>query len=292
MKITKFLLAALAVIGLTSCLDSDGNEQTRTDNLVQVFNLVEDTQSGKTQVVNGVSYTMEFNFTKQTINFAINGLQLSPTSPAYTLSAMNVKYEFNTKGEVLFTIPNMNNGVCTITNLKFRYRERSTGLQFIPVYDITYTVNGTYNVRAVQTSTFFFGETKTSIIGTEDLFTTDKTYYCVVFEPTSVKDGKVLTRLFMYNAKFAPKMPAMNLMLMELYSEMTKDGFTVDAPMAKVYTGSPQNPKEEPDYIVTNFTMEGDYANSVKFDYTAAGRFKSSAECGLDFTPGLLESLN
>lgn len=288
MKITKILLAALAAIGLTSCLDSDGNDQTSTDNLYQVFNLVQDTQTGDIEVIPAVSYTMEFNFTKSTVNFAITGLQVSHSSPAYNVAEMNVKYSLNEKGEVVFNIPSMTNGVCTVTDLRFRYRMRNMGVNNIPVYDITYTVNNNYKVRAVQTATYYFGETETSILGTESVYTTDKTFYCVVFDPTSVKDGKMLTRLLMYNAKFAPKMPEMNLMLLDLYAELDLRGYTVEQDEAKVYTGSPQNPKEEPDYLVTGFTMSGSYANGVEFDYTSAGRFKSSAVCGFDFTDGLL----
>lgn len=288
MKITKILLAIAIMLGFTSCLDSDGNDQTITTNLYEVFNVVEDTQKGTVEAVNGVSYEMEFNYNKKLVNLSINGLQLSQASPSYTVAAQNVSFSINEQDEIVINIPSMTNGSVTVTDFKMKIRRRMAGLNDISVFNITYKVNGGYNVRGVQKAIFYFGDTETTILGTPSVFQTDATYYAVTFDPTVRKDGKSQARLFMYDAKFAPKMPEMNLMLLELYADFTLDGYTISESSAKVYTGTVQNPKEEPDYAVTDFSLSGVFATGVEFEYTAAGRFKSSAKCGYTFTEGVL----
>lgn len=288
MKITKLLLGAVALLGLTSCLNDD-SEQIETTTLHQVFNCVEDTQNGNTEIVTGVSYTMEFNFTKGIVNLAINGLQVSQSTPSYTIAMRDIKYTLNDKGEIVINVPSATNGVVTVTDFKLKFRQRTMNYTVpIPVYDITYTVNSTYKVRAVQQSTFYFGKTTTTILGTESVFDTDKIYYCVTFDPTVRKEGRPQARFFMYDAQFAPKMPQMNLMLLELYADINVNGYSIDAPTAKVYTGTVQNPKEEPDYAVTDFNLEGMFSTGINFDYIAAGRFHSVGECGYNFTEGML----
>lgn len=288
MKITNLLLAAAVMLGFTSCLGGD-SEQIETKTLYQVFNYVEDVQTGKGEIVTGTSYEMELNYTKGILNLSINGIQTSQSAPSYTVSISDIKYSFNEKGEMLINVPRASNGVITITDLKFKYRQRTINYSMsIPVFDITYTINDAYKVRSIQESTFYFGDTKTSIIGSPQEFKTDKSYYCVTFAPSTRVDGKPQARLFMYDAKFAPKMPEMNLMVLELYADFSLDGYTITAPTAKVYTGTVQNPKEEPDYAITNLNLTGKFSTGVEFDYTAAGRFNSSAVCGYDFTEGVL----
>ncbi|MDE6266250.1 MAG: hypothetical protein K2M07_02740 [Muribaculaceae bacterium] len=288
MRIAKLFLTAVILLGLTSCLGDSDNEQIEKERIYQIFNVVEDTQKGTTEIVTGVAYQMEVNFTNMTMNLSISGLQVSQSAPAYNLEIQNVNFQINKQGEIVVNVPSVSNGAVTVSDFKFKKRMRSMGMEGIPVYDITYIVNGSYNVRSVQMSTFYFGQTETTIIGTESLFKTDETFYCVTFDPTVRKDGKPQARLFMYNAKFAPKMPEMNLMLLELYADFTVDGFTIKADEASVYTGTVQNPKEEPDYAVTDFDMIGKFSTGVEFEYTAAGRFHSSAKCGYDFTDGVL----
>lgn len=234
---------------------------------------------------------MELNYTTKLASVTINGLKLSQSSPSYSVTQQSVQFTLSDKGEIVLNVPSFTaaSGNVTVSDFKMNFRLRYMGINAIPVINMTYTVNGIYKVRTVQMSTFYFGDTETTIIGTESVFHTDATYYCVTFDPSVKKDDKIQARLFMYDAKFAPKMPEMNLMLLDLYADMDLTGYHVETESTKVYTGVVQNPKEEPDYAVTNLTMDGVFATGVDFDYTAAGRFMSKASCGYDFTEGVLK---
>lgn len=293
MKITKFLLSLLTVFTLTSCLGDDNNDQYYNAMLTECINYVENSASGEAYAITGSQYTMSINITQNTMDLTILGIQLTPGGASLSTKIEGIQCRYDSEGNLVANVSSHQGNGVTISDLTFKMRQRYLSpYEYIPVFDIHYVVNGVYYVRSFQNSICYFGSTRVLIKGTATTTATDRTYYFVTFDKTTITEGTNLTaKLYIYAAKFADKMPEMDMMIFNIPATLGPDGFTLAADNLKVYTGTVSNPIEQPDYGVTNFKATANIASGMNMTFTAANRFDLSATLGYDFTEGVKDML-
>ena len=289
MKISKFFIAAIAALSLTSCLGDSDNDQYYMAQLSDCINYVEDATTGEAYAIPNVKYNIEINITQSTATMIIDGIQVTPGGASYAVKLENVPCTYSQDGSVVISLPSYQNASISLTNFNFKMRPRYMGLEYIPVFDIRYTVNTNYNVRTFQQSICYFGNTNVSIKGSGASSTTDLTYYLVTFDKKTIDGTSLKANLHIYSAKFAEKMPEMDIMMFNIPANLNHDGFTLEAESAKVYTGNSSSPVEQPNYPVTNLVGTGIISSGLTLNFTAAGRFDLSAELGYEFTKGILD---
>ncbi len=294
MKISKFLAAMLTVFSLTSCLSGGNDDQYYEASLYDCVNYVENTVSGDVNVTSGIKYNILINITKSTLNLTIDGLQLTQGGGTITAKLENLPCTYDNSGNIVVTVPSITSGSTTFSNFTFKMRQRYMTNTYIPVFDINYNVNGNYYVRTFQASTYYFGTTSVVVNDTPNATptTTDKTFYCVTFDKTTIGEGNnINANLYIYSAKFADKMPQMDMMVFNIPAKLGRDGYNLSAETLKVYTGNKANPVEQPDYAITDFSATGTITNGLNIHFKSASRFILDAELGYAFTQGVLDEM-
>lgn len=293
MKIKNLLIATLAIFGLTSCLGGSNDDQHYIAALSDCINYVENTQSGDVNVTGGAKYSIDVNITQSTLDLVIDGVQLTPGGGSLVLNLKDIPCSYDKDGNLVASTLTYTSGSNTITNFSFKMRQRYlNATSYIPVFDVTFNINGSYFVRTFQSSTFYFGTTNVQVINTSTQTNTDKTFYTVTFDKTKIGEGSnVSANLYIYSAKFADKMPKMDLMIFNIPAKLGRDGYTLAGDNLKVYTGTVTNPVEQPDYPVTGLTGTGIITKGLILNFTVASRFILSADLGYSFTEGVIEDL-
>ena len=289
MKISKFIIAAFAALSLTSCLGDTDNDQYYFAQLSDCINYVEDATTGEAYALTNAKYNIEINITKSTATLIIDGIQVTPGGAAYAIKLEQVPCTYAQDGSVTISLPSYQNASISLSNFYFSMRQRYMGMEYIPVFDIRYTVNANYNVRTFQNAICYFGNTSVSIKGSGASSTTDLTYYMLTFDKKTIKGTAINANLYIYSAKFAEKMPEMDIMMFNIPANLHYDGYTLAAETVKVYTGNSSSPVEQPDYGVTNLVGTGVITSGLTLNFTAAGIFDLSANLGYTFTQGIID---
>lgn len=185
MKSIKLLaLTLFSAMMLTSCLNSDKNEEIRrlsfTNNITRVTNRAMSTETLR----QGTIYTFSFNTTVGTADIGISNLVLDQGLPSIGLSLKNLKYGYNSDGalevKAAATTSIIGNEVHEITNFSFLLYTRTVPqiASLAETYAISFTVDGTHDVTIFQSDAVHTGITQVTPISNGDLgVTSDYPYY-------------------------------------------------------------------------------------------------------------------
>lgn len=291
MKIFKLLLAAVFCGVLTSCLGGD-NSMTASRSLqsASCFNYVTDLSTGKGAInANGATYILNIDYTKQYVDISVSGLQLTPGGASYSFNIPQVKYSFDATGAMILNVNShldTGNNV-SISNFRLKFLDRAIGAAWIPVWSISYDIDSRYEVRTIQNSVYYFGDSKVVTVGDEKRFETKEPYYCISFDSKTLADGnRMKGRLYLYNVQFSSAMPKMNMAIRDIEFTFDETYFRASAPKLDLYV---DDNVIRPDYGITDFSLNATYDQRIfgetitpccNIDFVCAGRFKTTLELG------------
>lgn len=168
------LLACAASLALTSCLDSsDEPTQTVAYSLKYNYSYVTDLtdDSAAPVLLAGGEYIFNYNATKRTVTMSVDNLQLTATGSRYSFQISDKPFSVGEDGVINFKVDNAvsENSALTITNLVVRQVGiRINASQDAMYYDISYVVDGKWNVRVLQRNNVFAGKRTNTKIGSTD----------------------------------------------------------------------------------------------------------------------------
>lgn len=178
------LLTLVATFALASC-DTDDPEQTLQYTYSNDITYVTDISTNTSVALDGAKYVIDFDLVNGKADIEISNLRLSPLASAMTLKIEQATYRQDSEtGAIVVTVPNATSVIGgsshNIGNFKLSqslYYIESLG-QTAVYYSISYTVDGQYNVVAVQRSSFLPGTTAiTSNADGSSVGNSKRTYY-------------------------------------------------------------------------------------------------------------------
>lgn len=268
MKLLKsFLFVCLACFAMTSCLSDDGPSQTVRYNLNYNLSLVYDNQSTESAPVllDGAKYEFDFNVIDSKVNITIRDLQVSATGSRYTFAMKDLKYKVDNEGTVVvsvpaITIPMKDGKSINLTSLVVRQNGAVVNTtQNAVYYDISYTFDDRYDVRAIQTSNLFNAKVEvTTTVG--EVEQTKTTYTSYVGYKIDLQKRVALLSLGNINIDGTNR-SEINFMSLPFATSMTSGvQFSPDNSSLKAYDYAQ---KEIKNFEVTDFAARLSYSPEV-----------------------------
>lgn len=248
-----FSLFTLAILLLLTSCGNDEVKSTRsfTSNMV---NTVVST-GGAVQAFDG-QYMFEIDNVKNTMDITAKGVKFSPNMPAITFVLKNVPFTLDNKGYNLNAqniVPEVDGTAMaqyTITQLTGRMFPQTTVDQttFADQVSLSYTLtSGTKINAATQSMSFLFNTTTTVNMGPTS-YTNQTSLYTLNINASSSKASLIIV-----GAKFADKMPAMNMAFTDMTLTPTATGFKVEkASLVPNILGNDGSLTPFPSYTITN----------------------------------------
>lgn len=248
-----FSLFTLAILLLLTSCGNDEVKSTRsfTSNMV---NTVVST-GGAVQAFDG-QYMFEIDNVKNTMDITAKSVKFSPNMPAVTFVLKNVPFTLDNKGYNLNAqniVPEVDGTAMaqyTITQLTGRMFPQTTVDQttFADQVSLSYTLtSGTKINAATQSMSFLFNTTTTVNMGPTS-YTNQTSLYTLNINASSSKASLIIV-----GAKFADKMPAMNMAFTDMTLTPTATGFKVEkASLVPNILGNDGSLTPFPSYTITN----------------------------------------
>lgn len=160
-----------------------------------------------------------------------------------------------------------------IDDLKLNVFERrlmDDQLTYIPVINMSMTM-GDVEVITVQKQTVYFGSTGVVNNAASTNFTSKTPYYAVTLDP-----DKTQATIDVYNAKFAEKMPAMNMKFAEIPFEVSNLGYKLACEeLIPTIKDVPY-----PSYKITNLNGDATFATGMNLQFNCMEVFTVQANLG------------
>lgn len=159
------VMTILMMVATTSCLDGDNNDkmtvQVKYD---RVFSSIRDNMTGKTFNSPETVYTIELNYTDQTMKIVVNNLRLSATDNPRTFTIDGIKLKsVSPDGALTAEATSLNpDADIHISNLKVSLQDRVIDQIYRPVFAISYTLNSDLSVTVIPNTCYYYG-TLTSV---------------------------------------------------------------------------------------------------------------------------------
>ena len=289
MKKISYLVVLVIAFIATSCLGSSDSkvELTRTLTSTHNFSVVQRNSDHSQAMFNyGADYSLEISVDQQTLSLAVSSLQYWGDQPRTSFRITDVPYKYDNNGAVVVELPTVEADGVKVSDLKLSYLERTDGEIALPAWDITYTINDEYQVRAVQDIVALFGKADVTVIDGGSQYSTEKPYYQLFFDPMKMHDNDMVDGyLILYSAQLADNMPPMNLKFY-FSAKFTIGGFSINAESLKIYTIDGQGETEQPDYELSQFSAGGLFSLASQnvypyyFDFTVGGRYMVGLDLG------------
>ncbi len=168
------LIGCLASLAMTSCLGtSDEPNQTITYSLKYNYSYVTDItdESAEPLLLAGGEYLFNYNATKRTVTVSVENLQFSTTGARYGFELTDQPFTMTEEGSILIKVANAVSANSPLTISDFVVRQIGVGVnesQNAMYYDISYVVNGKWNVRVLQRNNIFAGKLTTTKLDSSD----------------------------------------------------------------------------------------------------------------------------
>ncbi len=259
MKSLKVISALLLSVLMVSCL-KDGESTSKEDFSGYCFNYVSDMNNDKAEVTVGGTYLFEVNYTDGVATVTMGNLKLNG-SQSVSLQLENLAYKFDDKGGFVIDQPvvvsSYNGQHHTVSDFSFRLYRRYVGTYYFPAMWMTFVVDSQYRVRVIYTPSVYLGTT--NVVNPDNgLFTSTDPYYVVAIDPTKSKAA-----LHVLGAKFADRMPAMDMIFPDLPITCNMNTFTIEADEIVPRIGS----VEYPSFKITNLKVSGNYELGMKVEF-------------------------
>ncbi|MDE6809689.1 MAG: hypothetical protein K2J42_06330 [Muribaculaceae bacterium] len=288
-KLSYLAILVISVIA-TSCLGSNSSsfEYTRSLQSSANFSVVKSLETGSESVIaNGAVYELKILPDEGKISVSVSGLQLTPNSGSYAFTIADATFKYDESGALVLSlndVPDASNGVA-VTDFKLSYLERYMDSNTaIPAWVISYTINGRYTVRAVQKTTVLFGTSDVTVIQSGSNYRQNTAFYSLRFDPAGATSNEIKANFYLFNAKFADKMPKMNMAIQDIPVTIGVNSFSMRADELKIYTvDEANNTEEQPDFRITDFAASGRYGTAADlnhFEFTVGGRFETTLSLG------------
>lgn len=233
---TAFALSALA---FTSCLSSDGenkSEATLTYGGSQCFNYVTDNQTNESFISTAPQYSFHLNYTDQLITPSMSniqiaeggsGLQFKLPTLKVNVGTQNDDYSYGCSGSDL--TPEGAAQAYVFDRFSFKAIDRalrtsSGNYIYSPVYNISYIINGRYNVTVMPMRYDLPGvTTSTPTDGETTSYSTKQPIYTITLDLKTQKATFAIT-----DAQFASGHSYMNIKVSEpIPFKVTASGITI-----------------------------------------------------------------
>lgn len=226
-----FYLAALAIAFFTaSCSnDEDDNKFIEEFGLNQMYTV---TMGNNSSVYPATRFTYKLNYSAATADITIKDVKFSPKMPEITMEIKNIPFS-NTATGIKISANNLVPEVggnpmpeYTITSLNCRLTD--SAITNFSTSMLSFVVNNAIAITAYPVPVTFEYDSKTTVniaysSSTLDDFIFNKTSYAVYLNTENN-----LAQLYIYNAKFAEKMPAMNMIFPNIPFTATASGFELN----------------------------------------------------------------
>lgn len=217
-KILSGVFAFAAALLMTSCLKGGESNMTSNTTFTDLFSAVIDQQSGEVTLYPNQSLKIDWKYidgANSTANLTLGGFKIPDGATYAQLLFKDVPWTFNNRGwmDISFAAKAPDGASGYVSNLMFeRFNLQSinrqwNNLTFPPCLYLAYTV-GNYRIYTLQQEYIEVGET---IVASPDGSTfkqNDANSAIYYFELDPVKNNAFI---IIQNAKFAEKMPAMNM---------------------------------------------------------------------------------
>ena len=140
-----------------------------------------------------------------------------------------------------------------------------------------YTCNNLWNVRTFWPDMTFAGVTTTEYPGMTDHFRNEDMTYRIYMHRGSNNEIQDKADIIFYNARFAPTMPEITVVIKDLDLKFDNVGYVIEGSNIAPYMVEAGALQEAPRFTFNKFelSVSGDLT-SAKADYTVAGVFKGS----------------
>lgn len=273
--ITSFCLAA--IFALTSCLNSNSGENTWRYNIADNFTQVTDAAASTEYLATGTVYALDCDLDDATATLTVNNLRLTAGGPALSFTVKGLRYGYNNEGAFEITassaIGDSQLESYQLTGLKLIMFTRTvpqvSGIA--TTFSISFTLDGTYAVRAIQDNAVYTGTTSVSVASTGTETSGTAPYYAY-----SLNVDKKTAKFIVYNLRVADKYYK-SITFDEVPFEITAGNVTISS--AETLTPS-VSPIDLPKPAVTAFTAKPGFDCRMTVGFLIDGEYYISATLG------------
>lgn len=237
MKQLSIVIALCLSIIATSCdnnNDSDNFEQIMTFD--QIYTVTG--PDSKTSTYPTTQYTYKINHSKGTADIIVKNVRFSPMMPPTTMEFKNlsISYPNSHLSSTLIKIagsdiiPEVQNTVTGKTEPMEGYTISSISGYIIPSQTsgpnsatLTFTINGVFTIKAYPIPDLYQFESITNVTGPGNQFSFNNAHYSI-----NLNRGEGKVHLYLYNTKFAERMPAMNMIFKDIPVTFNSTGYKLN----------------------------------------------------------------
>ncbi len=188
----KLLAIVLLSIFMASCSNDNPTNETITEqDYSTCINLITDLQTGTQTISTSGSYYFKFNYSSGIADIGVIDLYLPGNVSALSFELLNLKFSYDSNGTKTINVssatPTLSGSALsgyTIENVSMYLMDRYLGSgEYIPIINLSMTVNGMYSVVVVQPVIIYFGSTVVTDQETGSSYTSDDPFYLVSFNP-------------------------------------------------------------------------------------------------------------
>lgn len=268
------VLAAVA-LSMTSCLSNSTSDQKYTFGYgnTDCFNRVYDIETQQYSNTLNPTYSFVYNMSKGTLDVDMSNIKLGDSGyggMSFKLTDLTFKQASDAFWETTArdVIPYGASQSFVFNSFKLRsLPTRSVGNYGIPVYNMTYEVNGRYRVTVYPTQSVYFGSISATNLSDQTYFTLEndvESYYAVQIDPE-----KMLAQLLVQGAKYKEGMARYNFRVKNLPVELTNSGYVIRTEIDKkyeIYNDKSTKPVE--DQSISNVTINGILETGANINFT------------------------
>ena len=281
MKQLSILLALCFAVFTMSCDNSNDGEIKTTSSVNQIYTVT--MPNGSTLTFPECNLLYEVDYVAGKMDITINNVKFSPKMPEITMKVNDISFindKNGTKISATNIIPEVGeNGMPEYTISSITGRITSSAFTGANKHQITLTLESGIVITFYPSPIVFEYDSNTMVNAhssdLQDHYSTDKVCYVLEFSSTAET-----ANLLIYNAKFAEKMPTMNMVFKNIPFTASKTGFTMSieslTPSIIDKTGSEYT---DPTYNISGLNIKVD-GNRLSTDFTCTITDKDNSAIG------------
>lgn len=283
-QLSSILLLALSAL-MISCSNSDSDNMEVIANFNQFYTVT--SNSANSHCANA-TFTYEIDYTDGTIDIIANNVSFNSRMPSITMEINGIPFKnvvanspYSASG-ISFNATNIVPVVSGQAMPEYTITSINGEIGYIPSTQanaamLTMVVNNQFTI-AVQPATPVFEHYSSSVVSGKTSFINNNAIFQLSYDTT-----KKLVDLYIYNAKFAAPMPAMNMAFKAIPFEATANGanFSIDE-LTPYIVGSTGATTPAPNYIISN--LSGKVVNGkLDFDFTCTITAQGNSATGATY---------
>lgn len=281
MKQLSILLALCFAVFTMSCDNSNDGEIKTTISGNQIYTVT--STNGSTLTFPACNIKYEIDYIAGKVDITLNNVKFSPRMPEITMKINDIHFT-NSQNGIKINTTNLTPEVAgnlmpeyTISSLSGRIATSNfTGAS---KSKISLTLENGTTITFFPSPIVFEYDSNTMVNAhssdLQDHYSTDKVCYVLEFSSTAET-----ANLLIYNAKFAEKMPAMNMAFKNIPFTASKTGFTMSIEsLTPSIIGKTGSEYTDPTYNISNLNIKVD-GNRLSTDFTCTITDKDNSAIG------------